>query len=85
MDDTRKMNSTLQPAITVTMKDLSPGSRERLRERLDRAAKLRCPEHEQSPAGVAIHGRENGWFDARWTTCCETLERQAVAIVKERF
>jgi hypothetical protein len=71
--------------MTITMKDLGPGSRERLRERLEQAAQLTCPEHGQRPVAVDIHGRENGWFDARWTTCCETLEQQAVRIVKERF
>ena len=73
-----------QPTMTVTMKDLGPGSRERLRDRLERAAQLRCAEHDQTPVAVNINGRENGWFDARWTTCCEALEQQAVAIVKER-
>jgi hypothetical protein len=34
---------------------------------------------------VIIHGRENGWFDSRWTTCCEGLERQAAGILKERY
>lgn len=57
---------------------------ERLRERLDRAAKLRCPDHDQSPVSVTIHGRENGWFDAQWTTCCESLEQQARTILKDR-
>jgi hypothetical protein len=71
--------------MNITMKDLSPASRERLNERLTKAAQLECSEHKQRPTAVNIHGRENGWFDARWTTCCETLEQQAVAIVKERF
>jgi hypothetical protein len=79
------MTSTAPNGMTITMKDLGPGSRERLRERLEQAAQLTCPEHGQRPVAVDIHGRENGWFDARWTTCCETLEQQAVRIVKERF
>jgi hypothetical protein len=58
--------------------------REKLRERLDRAAALRCAEHDQPVVAVAIYGRENGWFDTRWTTCCEDLQQQAAAIVKER-
>jgi hypothetical protein len=58
---------------------------ERLRDRLELAASLRCPEHDQPVTAVVIHGRENGWFDSRWTTCCEDLTRQAVAIVKERY
>ncbi len=70
--------------ITIVDRDRGQGLRERLRERLDRAARLRCAEHEQPVVAVTIHARENGWFDARWTTCCDTLERQAVAIVKER-
>lgn len=71
--------------MNVTMKDLSPAYRERLKDRLAQAAQLECAEHEQKPTAVDIHGRENGWFDARWTTCCEALEQKAVAIVRERF
>ena len=62
-----------------------PTLRERLRDRLERAAQLRCGEHDQAIVSVTIHGRENGWFDSNWVTCCEGLERQAVAIVKERL
>ena len=58
--------------------------REKLRERLDRAAALRCAEHDQPVVAVTIYGRENGWFDTRWTTCCEDLQQKAAAIVKER-
>lgn len=61
------------------------GLHERLRQRLDLAAALRCAEHGQEPVSVTIHVQENGWFDSRWTTCCEGLERQAKAIVKERL
>ncbi len=59
--------------------------RERLHQRLAGASELRCAEHGQRVVAVAIHARENGWFDATWTTCCESLEQQAVAIVKERL
>jgi Trm5-related predicted tRNA methylase len=71
-------------AMKITVADTEMGLRERLRERLDRAAELRCEEHGQRVVSVTIYGRENGWFDARWTTCCEALEKQAVAIVKDR-
>jgi hypothetical protein len=71
--------------MKITIEDRGrPTLRERLRERLDRAARLRCPEHDQPVVAVAIHGRENGWFDSTWTTCCEALEQQAAAIVKAR-
>lgn len=70
--------------MKITMEHLGLGQSERLRERLERAALLQCAEHGQQASAVAIYGRENGWFDARWTTCCEGLERQAVAILKER-
>lgn len=69
-------------AIKVT--DRGGALRERLRARLELAAALRCPEHGRPPIAVAIHDRENGWFDSRWTTCCEDLERRAAAILKER-
>lgn len=78
------MTATAQDTMIITIKDLELSRRERLRERLDLASHLRCAEHGQPPVGVAIFGRENGWFDSRWTTCCESLEKQAVAILKER-
>jgi hypothetical protein len=70
--------------MKITVADLDMGLRERLRGRLDRAAELRCAVHDQAVDAVTIYGRENGWFDARWTTCCEVLEKQAVAIVRDR-
>ena len=70
--------------MNVTINDRSASLRTRLAERLERASNLRCTEHDQAVTAVAIHARENGWFDSRWTTCCESLERQATAIVKER-
>jgi hypothetical protein len=70
--------------MKVTIKDLGVSAQEQLRERLDRAASLRCNDHGQSVVALTINGRENGWFDTRWTTCCESLEQQASAIVKQR-
>jgi hypothetical protein len=76
---------TLPPeTMKVTIEGLELGRRDRLRERLDRVALLQCAEHGRSVVAVSIRGTENGWFDSRWTTCCEGLERQAVAIAKER-
>jgi hypothetical protein len=79
------MSATMERSMNIVIEKCSPGVQQRIRERLDRAAELRCEEHGQPPVGVIIHGRENGWFDARWTTCCEPLEQQARAIVKERL
>jgi len=70
--------------MQVTIIDRGMTLRERLRERLDRAAALQCSEHGQPVVAVTIHARENGWFDSSYITCCENLHRQAVAIVKER-
>ena len=78
------MNADLH-AMDITFIDRGQPMRDRLRERLARAADLRCSEHGQSVVAVTIHGRENGWFDSQWTTCCEALERQATAIVKHRI
>lgn len=78
------MTDPSREAMKITIADLGPGMQERLRDRLERAAQLRCTEHNQPIVSVMIYGRENGWFDARWTTCCESLEKQAVATVKER-
>ena len=70
--------------MRIIIEDRAQAVRERLRERLEHAALLRCHEHGQPVEAVTIYGRENGWFDSRWTTCCESLERQAAAIVKQR-
>jgi len=70
--------------MKITIQDREETLRVRLRERLERASKLKCAVHGQPVVAVTIHGRENGWFDSRWTTCCESLRRQAAAIVKER-
>jgi hypothetical protein len=70
--------------MQITIKDRTQVLRDRLRERLDRAALLRCGEHDEPVVAVTINGRENGWFDSMWTTCCEALSQQASAIVKER-
>jgi hypothetical protein len=70
--------------MKISVANLGIAQHERLRGRLEEASQLRCTEHDQPVVAVTIYGRENGWFDARWTTCCETLEKQAVAIVKER-
>ncbi len=70
--------------MDITIFDRGQRLRERLSDRLETAAALRCDEHGQTVTSVTIHARENGWFDSRWTTCCDTLEQQAVAIVKER-
>jgi ribose 1,5-bisphosphokinase PhnN len=68
----------------IAVIDRGPELRERLRDRLNRAAQLRCTEHGQAVVSVTIHARENGWFDATWTTCCADLKRQAASIVKDR-
>jgi len=78
------MNAAAAEAMRITIIDRGMRLRERLRDRLDRAARLQCMEHGQPIVAVAIYARENGWFDSTWTTCCESLEQQAVAIVKER-
>lgn len=71
-------------SMRITFEDRGYAMRHRLSDRLERAASLRCAEHGQTVIAVDICARENGWFDARWTTCCEALERQAHAIVKDR-
>jgi hypothetical protein len=76
------MNAAERMRITIIDRGLR--LRELLRERLDRAAGLLCVEHGEPVVAVTIHARENGWFDSTWITCCESLEKQAVAIVKQR-
>lgn len=70
--------------MTITIQNLELPRLDQLRDRLAQAGQLRCVEHGQAVVAVAIHGRENGWFDSMWTACCESLERQAAAIVKQR-
>jgi hypothetical protein len=70
--------------MRINIEDRGHALRHRLLERLERAELLRCVEHGEPIVEVTICVRENGWFDSRWTTCCEGLERQAVAIVKDR-
>ena len=70
--------------MRIAVNDRGPELRERLRDRLDEAAQLRCAEHDQPVTAVTIHAQENGWFDSTWTTCCADLERQAASIVKDR-
>lgn len=77
------MRSVSEP-MTIMLIDREQKLRDRLRDRLARASELVCPEHGQAIQAVTIHARENGWFESRWTTCCERLEQEAVAIVKQR-
>lgn len=70
--------------MKITIEDRGLSLRDRLRERLDRVAGLRCDEHGRPVVAVTINGRENGWFDARYTTCCDHLLKKASAIVKDR-
>jgi hypothetical protein len=70
--------------MQVTIIDRSVNLRERLRDRLDAAARLQCADHNRPVVAVTIHERENGWFDTMWTTCCESLERRAMEVVRQR-
>ncbi|HEV7921002.1 MAG TPA: hypothetical protein VGR02_09465 [Thermoanaerobaculia bacterium] len=70
--------------MRVTVDDRGMTLRERLAERLRLAGELRCVEHGGAVDAVRIMGRENGWFDALWTTCCERLTNAAHAIVRDR-
>jgi hypothetical protein len=70
--------------MKTTFEDRSMTLRVRLRERLEAAGQLRCAVHGLPIDAVTIHGFDNGWFDAIWTTCCEGLTKQATAIVKSR-
>ena len=71
--------------MIVTIKDRSGQLRERLRGRLENAGRLLCAEHGEAVVAVTIHGRENGWFDCMWTTCCDRLEQRAAEILKRRY
>jgi len=70
--------------LIVTIRDRTGQLRERLHGRLEHAGRLLCAEHGQAVVAVTIHGRENGWFDCVWVTCCERLEQRAAAILKLR-
>ncbi|HEY0590346.1 MAG TPA: hypothetical protein VGE86_07660 [Thermoanaerobaculia bacterium] len=70
--------------MILRIEDRSQELQRRLRERLARAETLLCPEHGKPIESLTIHGFGNGWFDARYTTCCSALEAEAAAIVKDR-
>lgn len=70
--------------MIVTIDERGTRLRERLRGRLASAERLRCAVHDKPVEAVVIHGFENGWFDAMWTTCCQSLANEAGAIVKRR-
>lgn len=70
--------------MQINIEDRGYTLRHRLSGRLEHASSLRCAEHGLPVVAVDISVCENGWFDTRWTTCCEALERQARAIVKDR-
>jgi hypothetical protein len=70
--------------MRIAVTDRGPELRERLRDRLEQAARLCCTEHGRRVYAVTIHGLENGWFSSVWTTCCSDLERQAASILKDR-
>ncbi len=70
--------------MILRIEDRSEELQRRLRERLALAETLVCAEHGQAIEAMTIHGFGNGWFDARYTTCCAALEAEAAAIVKER-
>lgn len=71
-------------ATRITIEDNGVRLRERLAARLAQVVALRCSDHDRAVVALAIHGRENGWFDATMTTCCDPFEKQAFAIVKDR-
>jgi hypothetical protein len=70
--------------MEITVKERGTTLRTRLDGRLQRAAALRCADHDSPVIAVKILARENGWFDSLWTTCCERLTRDAMAIVRDR-
>jgi hypothetical protein len=76
--------SAIQQEMKVTFEDRGMTLRARLHDRLESAGRLRCTVHGKPVVAVTIHGFDNGWFDAIWTTCCPGLTQQAVAIVKAR-
>lgn len=77
------LNAVAQMQITIVDRG-RPTLRDRIQERLDRAAALRCEDHDRPVVAVHIHARENGWFDVQWVTCCDSLESRARAIVRDR-
>ena len=69
--------------VTFQSSRLAPD--DRLRERLSRIDALRCPVHGDGVEAVTITRFENGWFDSRWTTCCDGLSATAATIIGQRY
>jgi hypothetical protein len=78
------MSTEMVLTTQVTITDRGGSLRERLRSRLFDVAALQCAAHGQSPLSLTIDDRENGWFDARWITCCDALRQQAGRIITGR-
>jgi hypothetical protein len=70
--------------MRITIADRHGTLGRRLQKQLAGVALLQCDEHHLPVVSVVIDARENGWFDCRWTTCCEGLEARARAIVGSR-
>lgn len=81
IDGGRRTPAVGPDGIRITLKDRRAMFGGRLQARLGRVEKLRCEEHGQPVLAVVIDTHENGWFDSRWTTCCDTLERAATKIL----
>lgn len=75
---------SLEVWLKITIAERGATLRTRLGERLQLASELRCTEHDENVDSVSIQDRENGWFDALWTTCCHRLETAALSIVGSR-
>ncbi len=82
-DRERSMTATVDTMIITIEDPSSPGARDCATGSIW-LPNCAVPNMDEPVVAVTILGRENGWFDSRWTTCCEGLEKQAVAILKER-
>lgn len=70
--------------MNVTVDDRLAMLRPQLNERLTRVGALRCAVHDEPVGAVTINARENGWFDSRWTTCCDAFERRVSSVLGSR-
>lgn len=71
--------------MKVTVQSSRPAPDDRLRDRLSRIGALRCSVHGGGVEAVTITRFENGWFDSRWTTCCDDLTTRAASIIGSRY
>jgi hypothetical protein len=84
MFPTPMLSTSTNTSMQITFRDRHATLHAKLQDKLGKVAELRCDDHEQPVVAVVIDALENGWFDSRWTTCCQNLAGHAATILGNR-